>query len=166
MTGLLLRIREILDRFFMVIAGVALVALMLLAAGNVILRLFGVPFSGTVELVGFLGVLVIGFALGETQRRKDHVVVDIVSKRYPPWLAMAADALQLVVSAAFFALIAWQVAAWGMSVRRSGELSETLKIVYYPLAFCLSASLWLLSFNLLVDLAVRLSARAAGKPAE
>ena len=54
----------------MALAGVAVIALMLLASGNVIMRMFGKPFSGTYELVGFLGALVIAFALGETQRRK------------------------------------------------------------------------------------------------
>ena len=159
----LLRFREVVDRIFVAIAGFALLAMMFMAAGNVVMRLFGRPFSGTVELVGFSGIIVIGFALGEAQRRKDNVVVDIVSKRYPNWLATLADSIQLGVTALFFAVIGWEVLAWGLRIRESGELSETLKIAYYPLAFCLTMGLWLLALNLLVDLIVRLAGPVPGE---
>ena len=66
----------------MIIGGLAVLALMILATGNVVLRIFHAPFRGTYEIVGFLGAVVIAFALGYTQKRKDHIVVDILTERF------------------------------------------------------------------------------------
>jgi len=45
---------------------VTIVALMLLATGNVLLRLFHAPFRGTYEIVSFLGAIGVAFALHQT----------------------------------------------------------------------------------------------------
>ena len=50
----------------------------LLATGNVVLRIFHMPFRGTYEIVSFLGAIVIAFALGLPRKRKVHIVVDIL----------------------------------------------------------------------------------------
>jgi TRAP-type C4-dicarboxylate transport system permease small subunit len=142
----------------MAVAGIAMVGLMLLASGNVILRMFGMPFAGTYELVGFLGALVIAFALGETQRRKDNVVVDIVSAGYRPVAARLTDAMQYLVTIAFFSIVAWRVFAYAGKVRETGELSETLKIIYHPVIYAVAFGFAMLALNLLVDLAAGLAA--------
>ena len=142
----------------MAVAGIAMVGLMLLASGNVILRMFGMPFAGTYELVGFLGALVIAFALGETQRRKDNVVVDIVSSGYRPVAARLTDAMQYLVTITFFSIVAWRVFAYAGKVRETGELSETLKIIYHPVIYAVAFGFAMLALNLLVDLAACLAA--------
>ena len=141
----------------MAMAGVAVIALMLLASGNVIMRMFGKPFSGTYELVGFLGALVIAFALGETQRRKDNVVVDIISSGYRPLAARVMDALQYAATIAFFSIVAWRVFAYAGKVRETGELSETLKIMYHPVVYAVAFGFAVLALNLLVDLFARVA---------
>ena len=72
-----------LNRISMILGGIAVLALMLLATGNVVLRIFHLPFRGTYEIVSFLGAVVIAFALGYTQKNKDHIVVDILTERFP-----------------------------------------------------------------------------------
>jgi molybdopterin biosynthesis enzyme len=39
----------------------------------------------------------------------------------------------------FFVLVAWQVWVWGMKIRLSGEVSETLKVIYHPFVFMVAA---------------------------
>src|SRR5512138_2891042 len=73
-----------LSRFCMIVGGAALLLLVLLATANVTMRLFGVPFAGTYEIVAFLGALVTAGALAHTQRRRDHIMVDILTDRFPP----------------------------------------------------------------------------------
>ena len=85
-----------------------------------------------------------------------------MSKRCPAWLAVAAEVAQLAVTALFFGLIAWRVFGWGLEKRHDGELSETLKIAFYPLAFCLSGGLWLLTLNLVIDLVAKVAGLRAG----
>lgn len=75
------KIRNLFDKAFLFLGGVAVLALMTLATGNVCLRIFGMPYRGAYELVSFLGAVVTAFALGYTQRRKSHIVVDILTEK-------------------------------------------------------------------------------------
>lgn len=129
------RLELILSKSFMIIGGAALIALMILATGNVALRVFQIPFSGTYEIVSFLGAIVTASALGYTQRNKDHIVVDILSEKYPKVIKRIVNALSYAITTLFFAVISWQTYVWGTKIQESGELSETLKIIYHPFVF-------------------------------
>lgn len=124
-----------LNKAAMVAGGAALIAVMLLATGNVALRIFGIPFTGSYEIISFLGAIVTAAALGYTQRHKDHIIVDIISSKFPPGIKRAVDAVSYLATTCFFAVIAWQTTQWGMMIRESGELSETQKIMYDPFVF-------------------------------
>lgn len=148
-----------MDRFiglfsksFMVVGAAALLALVLLATANVGLRLFHVPYAGTYELVSFLGALVTAGALAHTQRRKDHIVVDILSEKFPPLVKRFLDAVNFAVTSLLFGVVAWQVWVWGDKIRIGGELSETLKITYYPFVYAVAVGFGLLAAVLFVDL--------------
>ncbi len=54
-------IARVLSRFMYVIAGIALTACVFLTVSDVMLRMFKHPITGTFELVGLLGAVVIGF---------------------------------------------------------------------------------------------------------
>jgi len=146
------QIDRILSRILLTLSGAAVVALMLLATGNVILRLFDRPYRGAYEIVSFLGAIAIGFALASTQRRKGNIVVDIVSDRYPPPVKRIVDALSAAISAAFFGIVAWQITVWGGRIMAAGEVSETLKIVYYPFVYCVAAGFCILTLTCLLDI--------------
>jgi TRAP-type C4-dicarboxylate transport system permease small subunit len=141
-----------LNRSFLVIAGVAVLGLMLIAGSNVLLRLAGRSFSGAYELAGYLGALVIAFALGETQRRRDHIVVDVFTRKFPPALNRWLDRLQLLITLAFFVIVSRQVWFRGLRLWRTGEVAETLKFVYYPFVFAVSVGFFLFAVSLLLDL--------------
>ncbi|NTV59586.1 MAG: TRAP transporter small permease subunit, partial [Deltaproteobacteria bacterium] len=76
------KIRDLLDKACVVLGGAAVLALMVLATGNVCFRVFGMPYRGAYELVAFLGAVVTAFALGYTQRKKSHIVVDILTETF------------------------------------------------------------------------------------
>ncbi|UFS70858.1 TRAP transporter small permease [Geomonas sp. RF6] len=141
----------ILSKSFMAVGGAALFVLVLLATGNVTMRFFHAPYAGTYELVSFLGALVTAGALAHTQRRKDHIVVDILSEKFPPVVKRVLDAVNYAVTCALFAVISWQVWVWGDKIRTGGELSETLKIDYYPFVYGVSVGFGLLAVVLFVD---------------
>ena len=140
-----------LNRSLAVVGGVALICLMALATGNVLLRIFHIPYRGTYEIVSFLGAVVTAFSLGYTQQKKDHIVVDIVSDRFPKPVRRILDGFNYLVTAALFSIISWQTYVWGMKIRESGELSETLQIVYYPFVLCVSLGFMIMSLTLAVD---------------
>src|SRR5512139_2255085 len=136
----------------MVAGGVALVALTLLATANVGLRIVRAPVSGTYEIVSFLGAIVTAGALGYTQKRKDHIVVDILSDRFPAPVKRALDGASHAVTLVLFSIVSWQTFAWGRRLMESGELSETLKVPFYPFVFLVSAGFAALALTLLLDL--------------
>jgi len=141
-----------LSRFCMVVAGVALLLLVLLASGNVAMRLFGIPFAGTYEIVSFLGALVTAGALAHTQRRRDHIMVDILTDRFPPTIKRLLDAVSDALAALLFGIASWQIYAWGEKLRESGELSETLQIRFYPFVYATAAGFALLTLVLLLQM--------------
>jgi len=142
----------LLNRTLMVIGGTALIALMLLATGNVIMRIFQVPFAGTYEILSFLGAIVTASALGYTQREKNHIIVDILSERYPGAAKRLVDAVSYVVMALFFAVVTWQIFLWGMRIGESGEVSETLKIIFHPFIYAVSLGFGALTLTCGLDL--------------
>lgn len=146
------KLNQVLNKGLLVIGGAAVLALMALATGNVLLRVFGMPFRGAYELVAFLGAVVTALAMGHTQKHKFNIVVDILSDTFPKGLKRFLDGIGHLIGLLFFAVIAWVILKWGLKIAGSGEVSETLKIVYYPFVFCVALGFALLSLTLAVDL--------------
>jgi TRAP-type C4-dicarboxylate transport system permease small subunit len=148
---LLQKFVEFLNKIMLILGGIAVLALMLLATSNVTLRVFHAPFRGTYEFVGFLGAIVIAFALGYTQQRKDHIVVDILTERFSKQTNRVLDTVNYLVTMVFFAIIAWQIIVWGNKLVIGAEVSETLKIIYYPFVYSVALGFAIFSLTLLVD---------------
>ena len=147
------RINIFLNKILMVLGSVAVLLLMAIATTNAFLR---VPFikstwRGAYETVGFLGAIVIAFALGYTQKRKDHIVVDILTEKFPKRINRVLDAISYFITTIFFAIVSWQVFVWGMKISKSGEVSETLKIVFHPIIYCVALGFAVFSLTLIID---------------
>jgi len=146
------QISRFLNKIFLIVGGIAVLALMTVATANVVLRIFHIPFRGAYELVSFIGAIVIAFALGFTQQLKGHIVVDILTEKFPKTLSKMLDVVNHLVTMVFFAVIAWQIYRVGMQIWTSGELSETLKMIYHPFIFAVSTGFITLSLTALVQL--------------
>ncbi|MBE0605608.1 MAG: TRAP transporter small permease [Deltaproteobacteria bacterium] len=146
------RLSELLRRGLMIAGGVSLLALTLLATMNVALRIFQVPVGGTYEIVSFLGAIVTAGALGYTQKRKDHIVVDILSEKFPAPVKRVLDRVNYVIIFVFFVIVSWQTFVYGKRLMRTGELSETLKFAYYPFVFLVGIGFAVLALTILLDL--------------
>ena len=150
--GTLEKIDDFLNKILMVVGSVAVLLLMSIATVNVCLRFFfNAPYRGAYELVGFLGAIVIAFALGYTQKRKDHIVVDILTEKFPKRVNRILDGINYLITTIFFSVVSWQVFIWGMKISKSGEVSETLKIIFHPFIFSVSLGFALFSFTLVID---------------
>ena len=133
------KINIFLNKILMIIGSVAVLSLMSLATGNVVLRFFfNAPYRGAYEVVGFLGAIVIAFALGYTQKRKGHIVVDILTERFPKRINRILDGINYFITTIFFAIVSWQIFVWGMKISKSGEVSETIKIIFHPFVYCVA----------------------------
>jgi TRAP-type C4-dicarboxylate transport system permease small subunit len=147
------KINNFLNRILLVAGSVAVLLLMSIATVNAFLR---IPFikatwRGAYETVGFLGAIVIAFALGYTQKRKDHIVVDILTEKFPKRVNRVLDGINYFITTIFFAIVSWQVFVWGMKISKSGEVSETLKIMFHPFVFSVSLGFAVFSLTLVID---------------
>ena len=146
------RLAALLRKALMVAGGVALAGLTLLATANVGLRIVRAPVSGTYEIVSFLGAIVTAGALGYTQKRKDHIVVDILSEKFPAPVKRILDGVSHAATLLLFSIVSWQTFTYGRRLMQTGELSETLKVAYYPFVFLVSLGFAVLALTLLLDL--------------
>jgi len=151
--GYLEKINVFLNKILMIVGSVAVLLLMSIATVNAFLR---IPFikstwRGAYETVGFLGAIVIAFALGYTQKRKDHIVVDILTEKFPKRVNRILDGINYFITTIFFAVVSWQVFVWGMKISKSGEVSETLKIIFHPFIYSVSLGFAVFSLTLILD---------------
>ena len=124
-----------LSRFLNFIAGIAITFVMALTVGDVILRTFGKPIVGTYELVAFTGAVVIGFAVPMTSWVRGHIFVDFFVLKMPPWVQNVFNVVTRCVGTALFYLIGWNLLKMAMDLQKSGEVSPTLQLPFYPVAY-------------------------------
>jgi TRAP-type C4-dicarboxylate transport system permease small subunit len=134
----LAKFSEYLNRILLWIAGLFLVAMIVMTCANIVLRVVWLPVRGTFELMGYFGAIVTAFALGYTQIKKGHIAVDILVLKFSPRAQIILKAINSLICTAFFSLVAWQVAKYATTLRRTGEVTETLQIIYYPFTYGVS----------------------------
>jgi TRAP-type C4-dicarboxylate transport system permease small subunit len=117
---------------------VLLTLMMLLTVVDVVLRYLGRPITGTFELMSFAGALVVGLALAQTSLDGAHVNVDMfieaISSRRKNCLLI----FNRLIGIGIFALLAWSLFVKGNDLYQTGEVSLTLQVPYYPVAYGLS----------------------------
>lgn len=109
--------------------------IMLLTVLDVILRSFRMPITGTYELVAFSGAIIVGFALPLTSFKRGHIYVDFFLQKLPPRVQTIFNTFTRCLGIVLFALISWNLIKVGMNLHKSGEVSLTLKLPFYPIAY-------------------------------
>jgi len=74
-----------------------------------------------------------------------------LTEKFPKRVNRILDGISYFVTMIFFAIVSWQVFVWGIKIWKSGEVSETLKIIFYPFIFSVGFGFALFSFTLLID---------------
>lgn len=126
---------EDLSKFLNLFAGVAITFLMLLTVTDVVLRYFRKPIIGTYELVAFSGAIVIGFAVPITTFHKGHMLVDFFILKLPKGIRNTVNIITRLLGIGLFSLLGWNLIRLGIDLYRSGEVSLTLQLPFYPVAF-------------------------------
>ncbi|MCP3954589.1 MAG: TRAP transporter small permease [Desulfobacterales bacterium] len=150
--GFLDKINQFLNRLLTFIGGFFLVAMVLLTCANIFSRNIWVPIKGTFELMGYFGAIVTAFALGYTQLNKGHIAVDVLINTFSEKTRNILQILNNGVCAAFFGIAAWQIAVKATTLMNTGEITETLRIIYYPFTFAVAFGCLVLALVMLTDL--------------
>lgn len=140
-----------LNRAMVLIGGIFLVGMVILTNANIIFREVWVPIRGTFELMGFFGAVVAAFALGYTQIKRGHISVDVLINTFPEKIKRILRAVNSVACMLFFSLLAWQLTIKATTLLDTGEVTETLRIIYYPFIYGVAFGCAVLSLVFLTD---------------
>ncbi len=145
------RISHYLNQMLICIAGLFMIAMIFLTCANVFLRFVWIPVSGTFELMGYFGAVVTAFAVGYTQIRRGHIAVDIIVLRFSKKAQRILNAVNNIICMVFFALAAWQISRYATTLWETGEVTETLQVIYYPFTYGVALGCAVLSLVFLTD---------------
>ncbi len=137
MVGYLLFVEK-LSKLMNVIAGTALSFIMLLTVTDVVLRYFKMPIVGTFEIVGLGGAIAIGFGIPITSFSRSHIFVDFVVQKFPKTGQAMINIATRLATIAIFAVISYNLFLFSTDLLKSGEVTLTRQIPFYPIAYGLS----------------------------
>lgn len=140
------------DFCFFVIAGLGLAFMMVVTLTDVIMRTFGRPIVGGMELISFSGAVVVGFAIPYTSWTKGHIIVDFLLEKLSPKTVRILQVITRCMGIALFLFAGYNFIIYGLDLLRTREVTASFRIPYYPITFGLALSCFLQSITLFCDL--------------
>jgi TRAP-type C4-dicarboxylate transport system permease small subunit len=134
------------------IAAVSLTFMILLTTLDVILRLFGKPIPGAVEIIAICGGVVVGFTVPISFWMRGHISVDLVLNWLPKPVKNLLNIITRCVGIGLCLLISWNSMKIGTGMRKGAEVSGTLELPLYPVEYALAFCFLVLSLVLLCDI--------------
>jgi TRAP-type C4-dicarboxylate transport system permease small subunit len=141
-----------LSGFLGVIAGATLIFVMLLTVLDVILRYFGYPIIGVYDLVALGGAIVIGFTMPLAAEKRVHVYMEMALQTHSRTSKQILGLITRLIVFGISFLVAWNLVLLGMGFHQTGEVSLTIKIVYYPIAIGLGICFFIQMLVFLVQI--------------
>ena len=135
-----------------VIAGIALTFIILLTVCDVVLRALGKPILGAYEIVAMAGGIVIGFVTPFTSWVRGHIFMDFVIGGLSDRVKNAFDVATRCVGIALFLMISWNVIKIGTNLYSVDEVSLTLQLPLFPIAYGVGFCFFVLSVVLFCDI--------------
>ena len=135
------------------VGGVGVVAMLALTVADIIgVKIFNTPVPGSIEIVAFLGVVITAFGMAYTQAQHGNIQVEFFVTRLPPRISAACGVFISLLGIILFALLAWQSVEYGMVLQKTGEVSMTSRIPFYPFVYAIAFCCIPVCFILLVEL--------------
>ena len=117
------------------IAGLALTFMMFLTVADVFLRAGGHPIIGTYEIVALSLAFVIGFGIPQVSLDKGHVYMEFLLEKFSKRGKDVMNTITRVLCLILFAFIGYNLFNVGAGFHASGEVSATIKMPFYPVAY-------------------------------
>jgi TRAP-type C4-dicarboxylate transport system permease small subunit len=140
------------SRLLHVLAGIALVFIVVLTTADVVLRAFKRPILGTYEIVTFTGAAVILFALPLSSWIRSHIYVDFFVLKFPRTVQNIFHVVTRCMAISLFFLFGWNVLKYAADLQRTAEVSVTLKLPFYPIIYAMGICCFVQCLVLLCDL--------------
>ena len=139
-------------KFLNHIGGAALTFMMFLTVSDVLLRAFGHPIMGTYEIVSQSLAVVIGFCIPKVSFDRSHVYMEFVLERLSKKSKAVLNTFTRIICILLFILIAYNLIGVGNEFRLSGEVTSTIRLPFFPLAYGVGICCFLQCFVFLYDI--------------
>lgn len=136
-----------------IIAGAALTFMMLLTVTDIFGRAFGRPILGTYEIVSLTLGCVIGFGIPKVSLDRGHVYMEFLVEKLTPNGKKLMHTFTRLLCLGLFILIGYNLFTVGAEFHASGEVSPTIKLPFYPVAYGIGVCCWLECFVFMYDIA-------------
>ena len=145
---------KIVNKILNIIGGTALTLMMFLTVSDVIMRSVGYPILGAYEMVAMLLAVVIGFTIPKVSLDKGHVIMEFVLEKLSPKGKAVMITFTRILCIFLFAIIGYNLFLIAKEFNMSGEVSSTLKIPFFPIAYCVGVCCFVECLVLVSDIAV------------
>jgi TRAP-type C4-dicarboxylate transport system permease small subunit len=129
------KVLKIVTKILDIIGGAALTFMMLLTVADVLMRAMGHPIVGTYEVVALSLALVIGFTIPKVSLDRGHIRVDLVIEKVSKRTRDLLNIFTRLVCLILFLIITYNLFAVANELRASGEVSPTIQLPAYPVAY-------------------------------
>ncbi|NLH43301.1 MAG: TRAP transporter small permease [Planctomycetes bacterium] len=129
-----------------VVAGAAVVAMIVVTCIDVVGRRFGHPLKGTYDLVEILGAVTIAGGLPYTTACKGHVAIEFFFQRLSRLGKIAVDTVWRTITISLFSFLTWRFFHYGFEIKASGQGTSTMgwPIFWLPWWFSLCCGVMVL----------------------
>lgn len=133
-------------RGMLVFACFGVLTMMLVTCADVILRMFGSPLKGALDVVKIASAVTIAGALPYTTAVKGHVAIEFFFLKLPRLGRVVVDTVSRLLGMALFAGLCWRSALYGLDMHANNRVSDTLQIPLFwtPLFIALACGLCVL----------------------
>jgi TRAP-type C4-dicarboxylate transport system permease small subunit len=101
-------------------------------------KVFRQPVPGTMDLTSLLGLVVIAFAVAQTQLMGRHITVNFLTLRLRKHMRIIVRSISTLFCILFFAVIIWRALSHARDMQVLGDASLTVKIPLAPFAYGLA----------------------------
>jgi TRAP-type C4-dicarboxylate transport system permease small subunit len=143
MKNILSNVSDRLSTWMEIVAGIALIGVMLLIGSDIVGRIFGRPVPGAYEMVSLAGGLIIGLALPATSRANGHVATDLLVEKLagkPKWILAV---MTRCIGIAIFLLAGYGMVRMGIRLKLAGEVTAVLAFPFYYATCALSGAFFI-----------------------
>ncbi len=141
-----------IDKILYATAGVTLVCMVLLTLVDVILRNFGHPITGSMELIQYGGSIVFAFSVPYATFLKAQVQVDLVTEKLKPFPRKVLSIITRIIGIAFFVFVAYNFVLFGFDSKKAGEVTASFRLPFYPIIFSIAICFFFQSLTIVYDL--------------
>ena len=136
-----------------VIGAIPLMIMITIVTGNSVGRaLFRTPITGTIEIAGLAGVIVVAAAVGFTARERANVAVDVLMTRLKPKTKRVFDSVTSALSLGAVLFLLYAVILDAFKSVKLQDVTMTMSIPTSPFKFTWAAGVFILACFLVVHL--------------